>query len=73
MKTVKRYEPNLVRSIYPKAYPQWPFDEPPQVPESSQPVYTISADLDQMIGMRDDVNLAADVFRPSSPGDKFPV
>lgn len=72
-KTVKGYEPNLVRSIHPKAYPQWPFDEPPKVPESSQPVYTISADLDQMIGMRDDVNLAADVFRPSSPGDKFPV
>jgi hypothetical protein len=59
--------------VDPTAWPQFPFDSPPNIPECSKPAYTIQEDTDVRIPMRDGVRLVADVFRPSAPGQKFPA
>lgn len=65
--------PTSVRSVNPSTRPQMPFDSPPNVPEYSRPTYTVQEETDVHIPMRDGVKLAADIFRPSSPGQKFPA
>jgi predicted acyl esterase len=62
-----------IRSTDPPTWPQYPFESPPRVPETSPVKYTIREDLDIFIPMRDGVKLSADVFRPSAPGQKFPA
>jgi uncharacterized protein len=62
-----------VRSLDPAAWPQFPFDEPPKMRECSRPAYNIREDLDIRIPMQDGVKLAADIFRPSASGEKFPA
>ena len=62
-----------IRSINPSTWPQFPFDSPPKAPERSEPIFTIQEETDVYIPMRDGVKLAADVFRPSAPGQKFPA
>jgi predicted acyl esterase len=61
-----------VRSVNPSSLPQYPFDSPPALRESSKPTYAIESETDIFIPMRDGVKLAADVFRPSAPGKRFP-
>ena len=65
--------PDSVRTAYPAAWPQYPHDDPPRTPEQSLPRYSIFAEQDVRIPMRDSVRLAADVFRPWAPGEKFPA
>ncbi len=65
--------PNSIRTISPSAWPQYPFDEEPKTPERSEPRYSIFPEYDLRIQMRDGVRLAADVFRPWAPGEKFPA
>jgi len=62
-----------IRSVNPATQPQFPFDSPPKVPEHSKPIYTIGGEIDVSIPMRDGVKLAADIFRPSAHGQKFPA
>ncbi|MEK6711593.1 MAG: CocE/NonD family hydrolase [Nitrospinota bacterium] len=69
----RRFDPNSVRHMYPAVWPQWPFNEPPKVREQSQPIYSIHAETDVWIPMRDGVRLAADIYRPRSAGQKFPA
>ena len=66
-------DPERVRNIYPSVTPQWPFNQPPKTRESSQPIYNIQSDTNLKIMMRDGVKIAADVFRPSSSGQRFPA
>lgn len=68
-----RSDPNAVRHTHPAVWPQWPFDEPPQVRERSLPIYGIHSEMDLRIPMRDGVRLAADVYRPRAAGQKFPA
>ncbi|MFQ5915040.1 MAG: CocE/NonD family hydrolase [Nitrospinota bacterium] len=65
--------PDSIRTAYPSAWPQHPFNEPPKTPEQSLPKYSIYTEEGIRIPMRDGVNLAADVFRPYAPGEKFPA
>ncbi|HZP96389.1 MAG TPA: CocE/NonD family hydrolase [Candidatus Limnocylindria bacterium] len=62
-----------VRSSDPPTRPQYPFDAAPAAREGSKPIYTIDADTQVRIPMRDGVHLAADVFRPAAPGRTFPA
>lgn len=63
-----------LRTSFPQAYPQHPFNSPPDSRELSVPKYAIRADTDQMIAVRDGVQLALDVFRPVAPaGARFPA
>ena len=62
-----------IRSVNPSAWPQFPFDNPPKIPEYSKPIYSIQEETDGRIPMRDGVRLAADIFRPSASGQKFPA
>ena len=66
-------DPDRIRTVHPAAWPQWPYDEPPKVRERSEPRHAITSDMDLLIPMRDGVHLAADVYRPRSSGQKFPV
>ncbi len=66
------YDPLGVRTVKPSTWPQYPFDSPPKVSKFSKPGYTIFEEADVRIPMRDGVKLAADIFRPSAPGQKFP-
>ena len=66
--------PNNLRTSFPQAYPQFPFDAPPVSRELSLPKYAIRAETDQMVAVRDGVRLALDVFRPvAPPGSRFPA
>lgn len=65
-------EADRVRSIDPLVWPQYPFDEPPRMPERSEPRYSISSDYEARIPLRDGVRLAADLIRPHAPG-RFPA
>lgn len=65
--------PDSLRSVDPAAYPQYPFDRPPPSREASPPRYDVVSELGVPIGMRDDVKLYADVFRPYAPGQSFPA
>lgn len=51
------------------------FDGYPQIvkKESSKPAYTVRAEKDVMVPMRDGVRLAADVYRPEVEGERFPA
>ena len=62
-----------VRTVNPTGVPQFPFDRPPRVRESSKPSYATRRADTVRIPMRDGVTLAADVLRPSAPGQKFPA
>jgi len=66
-------DPDRVRHIHPAVWPQWPFDEAPKVREQSAPIYNIQSDTNLRISMLDGVRLAADVYRPRAPGQKFPA
>jgi predicted acyl esterase len=69
-----RPNPDSIRTANPQTYPQYPFNNPPKTRESSQPIYGIRAETDQMVRVRDGIRLALDVFRPAGqPGDKFPA
>jgi predicted acyl esterase len=63
---------DAIRSTNPPTWPQYPFNEPPKAFERSTPTYSIVAETDHLIPMRDGVRLAADVYRPSAPGRRFP-
>ncbi len=63
---------NRIRAIDPLVWPQYPFNEPPKPPERSEPRYSINADYEVRIPMRDGTKLAADVVRPHAAG-KFPA
>jgi len=63
---------NRVRSVDPLVWPQFPYDEPPRIPERSEPRYSISSDLEARIPMRDGIRLATDILRPQAVG-KFPA
>lgn len=65
--------PDRTKSPFPDAWPQYPFNEPPHSPESSEPKYSSVTWLDMRIPMRDGVTLGADVYRPFAPGKKFPA
>jgi predicted acyl esterase len=65
--------PDSLRTPNPSAWPQYPFNDPPRMREQSPPRYRISSDTDVRIPMRDGIRLAADVFRPAAPGEKFPA
>jgi predicted acyl esterase len=65
--------PDSLRTPNPCAWPQYPFNDAPRVREQSPPRYRISFDTDVRIPMRDGIRLAADVFRPAAPGEKFPA
>ncbi|MFH1031716.1 MAG: CocE/NonD family hydrolase [Chloroflexota bacterium] len=62
-----------IRSVHPRNPTQYPFNTSPRIPEHSKPVYSIREDIGVRIPMRDGVRIAADVFRPSAPGKKFPA
>jgi len=62
-----------LRSIDPPTRPQYPYDTQPAQREGSKPVYEISGDTAVRIPMRDGVHLAADVYRPVAPGERFPA
>ncbi|MFQ5895287.1 MAG: CocE/NonD family hydrolase [Nitrospinota bacterium] len=68
-----KVNPNSIRTINPSAWPQYPFDEAPETPERSEPRYSIFPEYDLRVPMRDGVRLAADVFRPWAPGERFPA
>lgn len=61
-----------VKSINPGTWPQYPFNDPPSIPEQSRPLYSID-ESETRIPMRDGIRLAADVYRPSAYGLKFPA
>ena len=63
---------NRIRSVDPLVWPQYPFNEPPKVPEKSEPRYSIFSDHEARIPMRDGIRIAADVLRPYAVG-KFPA
>lgn len=65
--------PDSIRTAYPAAWPQHPFDKLPNTPEQSSPCYGIYEEEGIRIRMQDDIRLAADVFRPYAPGEKFPA
>ncbi len=65
--------PDSIRTAYPSAWPQYPFNETPPTPEQSIPRYGIFSEMDVRLGMRDGIKLAADIFRPWAPGEKFPA
>lgn len=65
--------PDSIRTPYPSAWPQYPYNETPKTPEQSPPRYSIYPEEGVRIPMRDGVRLAADVFRPYAPGEKFPA
>jgi predicted acyl esterase len=65
--------PDSIRTAYPSAWPQYPFNEPPDTPEQSLPRYAIYEEEGIRIPMRDGITLAADLFRPYAPGEKFPA
>ena len=70
---IDRPDTTGVRTVNPSTWPQYPYDEQPHTPESSQPIYELTADYDIRIPMRDGITLAADVYRPAAPGKKFPA
>ena len=61
-----------VKTVNPITWPQVPFNEPPKTPEQSKPLFTID-ESETLIPMRDGVRLAADIYRPSTYGQKFPA
>ncbi|MBI4630057.1 MAG: CocE/NonD family hydrolase [Candidatus Rokubacteria bacterium] len=65
--------PDSLRTPNPSAWPQYPFNDAPRTREQSPPRYRISSDTAVRIPMRDGITLAADVFRPAAPGEKFPA
>ena len=65
--------PDSLRTPYPSAWPQFPFNDAPVVREQSPPRFRIVADTGARIPMRDGITLAADVYRPAAPGEKFPA
>ena len=66
--------PESIRTAYPQAYPQFPYNTYPSTPECSEPIYGIRAEPDQRVAVRDGIRLALDVYRPAGrPGDKFPA
>ncbi len=67
------YSRAALRSIDPPTRPQYPYDAPPAQREGSKPTYSITGDTSVRIAMRDGVRLAADVYRPAAPGQRFPA
>jgi predicted acyl esterase len=68
-----KFNPESIRTVNPAAWPQYPFDEAPRIPESSPIAYSIFAEQDLRVAMRDGVRLALDIFRPWAAGEKFPA
>jgi predicted acyl esterase len=69
-----RPNPDSLRTAYPQAHPQYPYNSPPATRERSEPIYSIRAETDQRIVVRDGTRLALDVYRPGGrPGDTFPA
>jgi hypothetical protein len=68
-----QFNPESIRTVNPAAWPQYPFDEAPRIPESSPIAYSIFAEQDLRVAMRDGVRLALDIFRPWAAGEKFPA
>ncbi len=62
-----------MRSAYPTAWPQYPFDAVPKGNEGSIPVHDIRWDSGISVAMSDGVELLLDVYRPSKPGLKVPA
>ena len=50
-----------------------PVSVPAQQPQLSQPKYKMTVVKDVRIPMRDGTYLAADIYRPDAPNDRFPV
>ena len=67
-----KIDANRIRSIDPLVWPQYPFDEPPKVPEKSEPRFSICGEYEVRIPMRDGIRIAAEVLRPHAAG-KFPA
>ena len=62
--------PESIRTAYPQASPQFPYNSLPLTREGSEPVYGIWAEPNQRVAVRDGVRLVLDVFRPAGrPGD----
>jgi uncharacterized protein len=67
------FNPESVRTVNPSTWPQYPFNDPPKIPESSKISYSIFPELDRRLRMRDGVQLALDIYRPWAPKEKFPA
>ena len=67
-----KIDANRIRSIDPLVWPQYPFDEPPKVPEKSEPQYSMLVEYEVRIPMRDGIRIAAEVLRPHAAG-RFPA
>ena len=65
--------PESIRTAYPSAWPQYPYNDPPRTPEQSEVRYAIHSECARRLKMRDGVELAYDIFRPFAPGEKFPA
>ena len=55
--------PESIRTAYPSAWPQYPYNEAPPTPEQSEVSYSIHSELARRLRVRDGVELAYDVFR----------
>jgi predicted acyl esterase len=69
----KTVNPESIRTVNPSTWPQYPYDDVPTTPEQSPVRYSIYAETDKRLRMRDGTHLAYDVFRPHSSGEKFPA
>ncbi|MBT3823007.1 MAG: hypothetical protein HOG04_16570, partial [Nitrospinaceae bacterium] len=69
----KYVNPESIRTAYPSAWPQYPYNTAPKTPEQSEVRYSIYSELSKRLTVRDGVELAYDVFRPFAPGEKFPA
>ena len=65
--------PESIRTVNPSTWPQYPYNQAPRTPEQSPISYSIFAETDKRLRVRDGVELAYDVFRPHAPGEKFPA
>jgi predicted acyl esterase len=66
--------PESIRTAYPQAFPQFPYNSFPPTREGSEPIYGIWAEPNQRVAVRDGIRLALDVYRPAGrPGDRFPA
>ena len=68
-----RVNPESIRTVNPSTWPQYPHDARPPTPEQSEARYSVFPQYAKRFRMRDGVELAYDVFRPSAPGQRFPA
>jgi uncharacterized protein len=73
MPAIPKVNPESIRTSNPSTWPQYPFNGRPATPEQSELRYAIFTEQAQRLKMRDDVEIAYDVYRPFAPGEKFPA